>query len=88
MKPIEVPDNLQDALANLLEVQFKLGMHAARRAGQTAFECKPAADALVAVCDGIKAALQDERDRWQSAVMLELDSNGQAHAIVAAALKA
>ena len=40
----------------------------------------------MAVCDGIKAALQDERERWQSAVMLELDSNGQAHAIVAAAL--
>ena len=86
MTQIEVPDNVQDALANLLEAQFKLGMRAARYAGQTAFECKPASDSLVAVCDSIKAALQDERKRWKDAVMLELDSNGQAHAIVAAAL--
>ena len=31
---------------------------------------------------------EDERQRWTDAVMLELDSNGQAHAIVAAATRA
>ena len=32
------------------------------------------------MCEKMVAA---ERERWRSAVMLELDSNGQAHAIVA-----
>ena len=32
-------------------------------------------------------AKAEERERWRSAVMLELDSNGQAHAIVAAAIR-
>lgn len=36
------------------------------------------------IWDAAKAA---ERERWRSAVMLELDSNGQAHAIVAAAIR-
>lgn len=33
-------------------------------------------------------AVAAERERWQDAVMLELDSNGQAHAIVANATRA
>lgn len=33
----------------------------------------------------IDRAVAAERERWQDAVMLELDSNGHAHAIVAAA---
>lgn len=73
MTQIEVPDNVQEALAHLLEMQFNLGMYAARRAGQTTFECKPVADALVAVCDGIKAALKDERERCMGA----MDSHGR-----------
>ncbi len=36
----------------------------------------------------LRDAVMQERERWRNAVMLELDSNGQAHAIVAAAIRA
>lgn len=36
----------------------------------------------------LRAEIAKERARWTDAVMAELDSNGQAHAIVAAATRA
>lgn len=53
----EVPDAVQDALALVLDQQFKLGMNASRNPRLTPAQCKPAADALLSLCDTIKEAL-------------------------------
>lgn len=87
-----LPERVEIALADLLEQQFKLGALTARTPRPSKAQCTPAADAIQAACDAIKAAIREalatERERWTEAVMAELDSNGQAQAIVAYATRA
>lgn len=55
---VEVPEHVQAALAALLEKQFSLGLLAANGRRPTRQQCTPAADALAAVCEAIREALQ------------------------------
>ena len=71
-----------DKLANILAATK---MQAEAGTDRIAFEPMSLAHAIET---GIAHRLAAEQARWTEAVMVELDSNGQAHAIVAAATRA
>ncbi len=58
-----LPEHLEIALATLLERQFELGFLSARNPRPSQAQCRPAADAIRAVCAALGQAITDERNR-------------------------
>lgn len=77
----DMPDAVQEALATLLESQFKLGVAAAVMGAHrmTPDVCRPAADVLRQTCAAIQQAITDQREQCAQVLRGMWDENAGRH---------